>query len=236
MVKDVPFPNVVAGQRYTITLSVENIGPDEAVGVTIADGLPDQLVFRASQDCVHLEADALVSCPLGNIALGTTASASYTVQVVDAPQVSLPYVFESVATTSGLTVDPDGLSNRVVVSQTILASQPTDVTVSLPSGSFNLAVGDVIPFPLQVENVGSAPAYGVVATWTVPDAVEFTASDSGSCLSEDPNLLVCRYDFIDVGLLILDNVSFQAVGAASNVQMPVVVQTASGDLVAVNDS
>jgi uncharacterized repeat protein (TIGR01451 family) len=77
-ISDTPDP-VSAGELITYTLSVNNVGPDGAMGVTVVDTLPGGTTFdHASAGCV--EAGGIVTCDVGTLASG--ASAEITIVVM----------------------------------------------------------------------------------------------------------------------------------------------------------
>ncbi|WP_426570719.1 DUF7507 domain-containing protein [Aquihabitans sp. McL0605] len=92
-----------AGDRYTYRLDVTNAGPDAATGVVITDALDRHLQFVSSDRC---QADGqAVTCAIGDLAPGATATAELTVRVAALPERGgeIP----NVATVAGAEPDPD---------------------------------------------------------------------------------------------------------------------------------
>jgi uncharacterized repeat protein (TIGR01451 family)/LPXTG-motif cell wall-anchored protein len=92
------------GDTIGYRLTVTNAGPSAATGVVATDVLDPRLRFAASDDgCTA--ADQTVTCPVGDLAAGATASRSFTATVSELPGPgrSLP----NVATVTGDQPNPD---------------------------------------------------------------------------------------------------------------------------------
>jgi len=104
-------PNpVIVGDNLTYTATIINDGPDNALGVTLADTIPAATLFAgctASQgNCIGAPISRNVSANLGTISSGASA----TVTIVVTTQPSQSSYFTS-ATVSARTFDPDQFSN-----------------------------------------------------------------------------------------------------------------------------
>ncbi|MGH2653606.1 MAG: PA domain-containing protein [Actinomycetota bacterium] len=100
---------VKAGTPLTYALEVTNAGPRETSGVTVVDRLPDGVTLEqasASQGSCQ-ESDGTVTCDLGTLADG--ASASVTLDVTAPPK---PTAITNTASVTGHLVDPDSSNNQ----------------------------------------------------------------------------------------------------------------------------
>jgi uncharacterized repeat protein (TIGR01451 family) len=70
---------VAPGSNVVYTITVSNAGPEEAAGVVVTDTLPEGVTLVSTTGCVEDPASVL-TCTLGSIASG--ASASFTVTVI----------------------------------------------------------------------------------------------------------------------------------------------------------
>lgn len=98
--KEIDQATVVAGGTLRYSLTVRNLGPGVATGVTVLDWLPAGVTFdHASPGCVHDGAPAggEVTCELGTVAAGEVATAQVTVLAGDAGVVSNTAVVASTA-------------------------------------------------------------------------------------------------------------------------------------------
>jgi uncharacterized repeat protein (TIGR01451 family)/LPXTG-motif cell wall-anchored protein len=92
------------GDRYAYVLTATNHGPDAATGVTITDPLDDHVRFVASSTGCDA-AGQLVTCPIGDLALGESAEHRIEVEVVRLPADDAP--IPNLATVFGDEPDPD---------------------------------------------------------------------------------------------------------------------------------
>jgi uncharacterized repeat protein (TIGR01451 family) len=122
---DSPDP-VTVGQNLTYTVTVTNKGPDVATGVTLTDTLPGGVTFVSASpvqgSCA--EASGVVTCPLGTLANGATA----TVTIVVTPRA--PGTITNTARVTGTPPDPDAANNTVTEGTTVIAG-PCPISLAL---------------------------------------------------------------------------------------------------------
>jgi uncharacterized repeat protein (TIGR01451 family) len=116
-------PNpVVSGNRLTYTVSVTNNGPEDATGVTVTDPLPDNVHFNSvtptQGTCTRSTTkpapkDGTVTCSLGNVAKG--ASASITIVVTT----TTPGTLTNTAHVSGSEEDPNPGNNNATATTSV---------------------------------------------------------------------------------------------------------------------
>jgi uncharacterized repeat protein (TIGR01451 family) len=119
-------PNpVLSGNRLIYTLTVTNNGPKGATGVTVTDPLPDSVHFNSvgsSQgSCIRSAAkpvpkDGTVTCSLGNLANGATASITIVVTS------TTPGTLTNAATVSGKEIDPNPLNNSATATTSVIGT------------------------------------------------------------------------------------------------------------------
>lgn len=138
---------VTIGNVLTYTLTATNNGPDEASSVTVSDTLPDNVSFQsavATQGSCS-ESSGTVSCNLGNLANGATATVTLQVVVDSVPASDPPCAAGSLSNTaqvSAAQVDDDTSNNQ---DQICTAAQARlNVVKSLvpndDTGSFDLSI------------------------------------------------------------------------------------------------
>jgi uncharacterized repeat protein (TIGR01451 family) len=113
-------PNVIApGDTVTYTLTVTNLGPDDAQGVVVTDELPDELTVTGIPDECELDGTTL-TCDIGDLAAGDTVSLEVEGTIDD------PGVFQNVASVDADTPDPNPDNNDS--SAEVLAAETTPQT------------------------------------------------------------------------------------------------------------
>ena len=111
--EDGPDP-VTVGRQLTYTLTVTNNGPSTATGVTLTDTLPQGVEFTSATPsqgtCIGT---IVVTCDLGNLAVGESSDVSIVVTV------NQEGALVNTATVSANEADPDASNNLAVESTTV---------------------------------------------------------------------------------------------------------------------
>ena len=164
---------VRVGGALRYTLFVANSGPDEAVDVVVANGLPDSVTLVSTNGCVEDPVGA-PTCTLGTLQAG--ASAQVTVDVIISAGASGLILKEAVV--SAATSDPDSSNNTATEVTTIFAA-PEETTVPAAMITINnqingeniLSLGKRVSFTLQIANIGGTAIPNLPLTYTYPAAI-----------------------------------------------------------------
>jgi len=133
---------VPVSSNLVYTLTVANIGPDQATGVTLTDTLPAGTTFQSASigtgSCAP-PAMGVVTCTIGNIAAAASVTATITIQGTAAG------VITNNATVALTEVDPDTSNNSASVTTTVvdfaISVAPASVTVTLGnSGTYTVTL------------------------------------------------------------------------------------------------
>ena len=179
--------SIMLGSSFTYLMSVTNNGPNTATEVTLSQTLPSsvQLVSTSSSQGVVSTNGGIVSCSIGTLAVGASA----TVGVVVFPT-SVGTVF-STATVGAQQIDINIANNTVTVGEVVQAPS-ADLSVGLAASPNPALVGGVLNYTVSVTNNGPSTASGVVVTNILPPGVGvISASSSQGVSSSVSNLVIC---------------------------------------------
>jgi len=160
------------------TLTVENAGPDAALGVLVSDPLPLGESYL-SDDAGCTVAGQTVSCALGELADGETR----TIHLAVAVGVSLgEQTVTNTATATSATYDPNPANNA---SSASLQTGPTADVAIEKTGPASVVSGSSIAWTLRVTDNGPSTAHDVTVEDPLPSGVTLTGASStqGTCQS-----------------------------------------------------
>jgi uncharacterized repeat protein (TIGR01451 family) len=195
------------GQNLVYTLTVENLGPGIATGVTVSDSPPSGTTFVSTSGCAEDPA-GVPTCTLGAIAVG--ASESYTLEVSIDP--APPGSVTNTATVTSIEVDLDSGNNSASESTELDDDPPTVTSVSTapaPAGGELVDCATVNGFGIDAIEVqfsepmldppGDSTAGDVTnpASWTLVGGgadAEIETFECGPALGDDVGVAVAvRY-------------------------------------------
>lgn len=161
----------VAGDSLTYSLTVSNDGPSDASGVTITDTLPDGATFDSatpSQGSCS-EAGGTVTCELGDVAAGASATAEIVVAL--APSLPDGGTISNTAEVAANEEDPDPSDNTATEETGVI--RQTDLSISKADDPDPVIAGSELTYTLDVTNSGPSDASGVAITDTLPPGARF---------------------------------------------------------------
>jgi uncharacterized repeat protein (TIGR01451 family) len=164
------------GGTLTYTLTVHNGGPGTATGVTVSDPLASTTTFASASStqgsCV--QASGTVSCSLGTLANGATATVT-----IKATATSGGFVTNTATVTGGQT-DPNTKNNSD--SATAYVVGPI-VTIQKTGSPSPVGVNSTLTYTISVHNFGPGTATGMIVTDPLPATTTFVSDSSsqGSC-------------------------------------------------------
>lgn len=166
---------VSAGRNITYTIDVKNLGPAQAENVVVTDRVPEGTRYISGGK----NNEGIVSFPLGKIAAGKTARASFSVAV----DPSATGTLVSTATVNSSTADSNQANNSGTDSDTsIVAECDAAVTISLSPAT--AAAGQKVTYIVTVTNGGPSDGANLPLEATLPDGLTFDSANDGGALKD----------------------------------------------------
>ena len=162
---------VASGGEVTYTVEVTNRGPSTAEDVTADDLLPAADYANVSASSTQGTCDTTVSCSIGDLAAGATATITITATVEANDETLL-----NTATASSPTADPEPSNNTATAE--LIVPNTADLAITKedePSAPINPEAGDPYQYTLTVANLGPGAASNVTVTDRIPDILTPTS-------------------------------------------------------------
>ncbi len=184
---DSPDP-AIAGEVLTYTVRVENLGPDDAVGVTITDTLPAEVsLLSATAGCILQD---VLTCPIGSLAAGESKDVTIVVTVDSSAPVVITNRAELVSA-----VGDDNPNNNQVTEETAINNQ-ADLSIVNYVSSGPIVAGQQLTYTLVVTNVGPSMAREVTINSAILPAFNFVSSPDCNLSGDSIN---CDLGELDAG-------------------------------------
>jgi uncharacterized repeat protein (TIGR01451 family) len=201
------------GQPLDYDVGIVNQGPDAATSVTLTDTLPAGVTFVSATPSQGTcsQASGVVTCSLGDIAAGISASVQIQVTTPTSPA-----TLTNTASVTATTSDPNAANNSV--SETTSVESGVDLALSKSDLQDPVHPGSNLTYTVLVNNNGPNPATGVQVTDTLPSGVTFVSAtpSQGTC-SQASGTVTCQ-----VGAL--------AVNASASIQIVVTTPSTASTL------
>ncbi|MCP4371072.1 MAG: DUF11 domain-containing protein, partial [Deltaproteobacteria bacterium] len=199
--KDDSQTNALPDETLTYTITINNVGTQDATGVVINDTLAAQGIMLISASDSGSELDGVVTWPTFGLAVGTSVTRTVTIRIDD----PLPAGIETITNTATVTDDgtngPDPTPEDNTASDINSVEAVPDLRITKDDGNVSSVPGNIITYTLTYANVGNQDATGVVITDTVPANTTFSAVSSSSvwsCSDGSPAGTVCTFDMGDL--------------------------------------
>jgi len=172
---------------HTYTVTVTNQGPSDGTGVTLVDTLDAAVVYVSATPSqgACLEAAGVVTCTLGALANGTSATVDIVVTLPGTPQ-----TVTNTAVVSGTEPDLDLGDNTSLEDTTVTNPPPTDLELLKSDSPDPVVEGNPLTYTLTVTNTGPGPATNVLVVDTLPAGVTFISAtpSTGTCNPPSPTV------------------------------------------------
>jgi uncharacterized repeat protein (TIGR01451 family) len=165
-----------AGSNATYTITVQNLGPSDATGISVADATPAGLTFVSNTGACTTP----FPCGIGLLTSGSTATITSTYAVAANASGSVT----NTATVTAATADPNAANNSSGATATIGVSADLSIVKHAPATA---NAGGSTTYQLDVANAGPSDAANVVVTDPTPSGL-ILVTVSGGCSSFPCNL------------------------------------------------
>ncbi|MEM1206411.1 MAG: hypothetical protein AAGN66_24475 [Acidobacteriota bacterium] len=183
---------VKAGDPLTYRVEVLNIGPQQALDVSVASVLPPGLGPAITAGCQQ-DPSGTPTCLLGTLDVGLPKTFTITADVDLTTSGTL--VFE--ASVDSSTEDPNPANNSDTESTEIEAIALADLNVTFTQAAATAAPGGGALYEVTVENLGPADASGVVVSGSA--AVAEGGGTTSGCAEDPSGFASCTLGSIAVG-------------------------------------
>ena len=178
---------LTVGDQIVYTITVTNSGPDAADGVQLTDAVPagTSFVSAVSPQGTCTETGGTVTCILGSLTSGASATIRLAVDTDQAGQVT------NTASASSDVEDPNGGNNSATETTNVQPEEADlEVTKLGPTGAVSRSAP--IVYTIIVFNDGPGTAPGVEVTDVVPDGTSYVSAEAsqGSC-AETAGTVTC---------------------------------------------
>ncbi len=212
------FPDpVLAGETITYSLTISNLGPSDAISVSVTDTLPAGVTFIISQpvSIPCRDTSGVLVCDVG----GIPAHGSTKIDILAQVSSSSIGPIQNIAGVSGAETDPQLGNNSAA--RTITVGVSTDLSIDVVGQPDPVIAGELITYTLLVANDGPGDASNVVVTDTLPGGVGYLSSQPACTQSN--GTVFCDEGVIAAG----DSVQIRIHGRVDPAQKEAIENTAS---------
>ncbi len=209
---DSPDP-IEQGKELTYTLSIENIGKEDANVIKVEDTLPKDVEFISATGCS--EKDNKVVCDIQSLKAGETAS-----DIVIKVKVSskAKNTLTNIATVTASEKETDDSDNTSTEETKIATKAEVNLKITQTDSPDPIEQGKELTYTLSIENIGKEDANVIKVEDTLPKDVEFI---SATGCSEKGNKVICDIQSLKAGettpeIIIKVKVSLKAKNSLTN--------------------
>ena len=191
----VPLTNTAPNTNVRVLMTITNLGPSPATGVTLRDALPAGATYVSDNQGACTNAAGVVTCIVGSLAVNASFSVLVTVQVAAS---AAGTTLVNTATKSANQPDPvasnDNSTDRLSV------GTAADLELHKTVSPTNASVGDDVTYSLAVTNNGPSPTTSLTVVDPLPSGLEFVSAQAGCSYAAGTRQLTCTSGPLAVGV------------------------------------
>ena len=161
----------VIGDNVTFTITANNAGPDAATGVSVSEQLPAGYTYISATASAGSFNSGTGVWTIGAMANGASATLTVTARVNAAG----PYANTAIIT--GSEPDPVPGNNSATVTPVPNAAL-VDLSIAKTAPMVGIHIGQEFDYTIQVKNIGSNLATGVVMSDVLPEQLSYVSHNS----------------------------------------------------------
>ena len=174
--------SVSPGESLTYTITVSNVGSQNATGVVLTDVVPAPLTVDSCSNSCDTSAAPTLTWPAVNLAAGSSLTRTVTATMPANAAAGLDSITNTAtAVDDGINGADPTTANNTGTDVDIVDAAP-DLSITKTDGRDHLEGGDNPTYTLTINNRGNQDATGVVITDLLPAGIAFE-SCSDSCVS-----------------------------------------------------
>jgi uncharacterized repeat protein (TIGR01451 family) len=191
-------PTVQIGKNLTFTVTVKNIGANDATNVTVLNPIPQNASFVSvsSSQGLCTQKDGTVSCPLGELAVSSTASVNL---------VMTSNTVGTIKNTASVVANEVDIStnNNIASSSVTLQAPPPQANLQLAGtvAPNPVQIGQNLTYTFNINNTGPDTATSIQFTDVLSQNITYVSSTTsqGTCTYATNNLtLTCNLDTLSL--------------------------------------
>lgn len=164
------------GESTTYTITVSNVGSQDATGVVVTDVVPAPLTVGSCSNSCDTSAAPTLTWPATNLAAGSSLTRTVTATMPATVVAGLDTVTNTASAVDDGTNGADPTTPNNTGTDVNIVDAAPDLSITKTDGLAHLEGGDTPTYTLTVTNQGNQGATGVVVSDDLPTGVTF-----GSC-------------------------------------------------------
>ena len=164
------------GESTTYTITVSNVGSQDATGVVVTDVVPAPLTVGSCSNSCDTSAAPTLTWPATNLAAGSSLTRTVTATMPATVVAGLDTVTNTASAVDDGTNGADPTTPNNTGTDVNIVDAAPDLSITKTDGLAHLEGGDTPTYTLTVTNQGNQDATGVVVSDDLPTGVTF-----GSC-------------------------------------------------------